>query len=904
MVTTPHHRQLVSTKFLAPRLGATFSARPRLLARLQEGLTRPLTVVCAGAGYGKTTAVCAWREAALAQGEAIGWLSLEETDNDPSRFWTYFLATLAAVAPEAAGISAELQGAFELQDAEALLTAFINEFNTARRDVCLVCDDFHVITNPAIHRQLGFLIDHLPAALHLYLTTRTPPPLPLARLRARDQLVELGPADLRMTLEETGDFLAGRLSVPVPPAQVEALAERTEGWTAALLLVALHLRERIADPAAVAAVGGGTRELRDFFVQEIFNTLPEDVRQFLLRTSVLHLLEPEACNALAEREDSRRVLCWLEEINLFTQSLDAGRIWFRYHHLFRDFLQQRLREEDPALLEDAHRRAFRWHEETGDLAEALAHAREAGLWEEGCRLLDREADDLLMSGEVPLLRAWCDSAPPEVLHAHPALYLTLGLVNLFSYRFTVEMERYLPGLLPIEQAITGAMECDPAAGRELLGLLETIRAAEARIHQQIPRSLELMEQARAHLPARRPLWRCANALNLAAAYRLRGELHASIEVYREQIPECRATGNLRGEVTARSELGEILLFDGALRESERVYQEALRITTDASGRLLPMASDALYGLGLAAYERGELDCAEELLREGLALATRWQGEAGQVAFDLMLAHVARARGQADEAAGWVAQAEGIISSLNAAVINALFAPSRMRLALQTGKIAAARQWADAEGLRSDAPIEPRRTEEMVLLVRLLLAEGRVEESLGLLERLAPHTRQPGWRLFELERLFLLACAHRERAETDAAVTAFARLLASAEPEGYYRLILDEGRPAQELLAMVANARDRLPDGVHISPAYLCRLRAGFGEAPVSEPAPEPAPDALTARELEILRLIAAGRTNQQIADALCVALSTVKTHINNLFTKLDAANRTHALAEARRRGLL
>lgn len=899
-MVTPHQRQLVSTKFLAPRLGVTFSARPRLLARLREGLTRPLTVVCAGAGYGKTTAVCAWREAALAQDEAIGWLSLEETDNDPSRFWTYFLAAIAAVAPEAAGISAELQGAFELQDAEALLTAFINEFNTARRDVCLVCDDFHVITNPAIHRQLEFLLDHLPAALHLYLTSRTPPPLPLARLRARDQLVELGATDLRMTLEETADFLAGRLSVPVPSAHVEALAERTEGWTAALLLVALHLRERIADPVAVAAVGGGTRELRDYFVQEIFNTLPEDVRQFLLRTSVLHLLEPAACNALAEREDSRRVLCWLEEINLFTQSLDAGRTWFRYHHLFRDFLQQRLREEDPALLEDAHRRAFRWHTEAGDLAEALAHAREAALWEEGCRLLDREADDLLMSGEVPLLRKWCDSAPSDVLHAHPALYLTLGLVNLFSYRFTVEMERYLPGLLPIEQAIAGEMERDPQTGNELLGLLQTIRAAEARIHQDIPRSLELMEQARAHLPARRPLWRCANALNLAAAYRLRGELHASMEVYREQIPECRATGNLRGEVTARSELGEILLFDGALRESEHVYRETLRITTDASGRLLPMASDALYGLGVAAYERGELDRADELLREGLALATRWQGEAGQIAFDLMLAHLARARGGTDAAEQWMAQAEAIIASLNAAVIHVLFAPSRMRLALQTGIIATARQWADSSGLRLDAPIEQQHTEEMVLLARLLLAESRGEEALDLLERLAAHTRQPGWRLFELERLFLLACAHRKRGATDAAVAAFARLLASAEPEGYYRLIIDEGRPAQELLALVMEIRDPLPDGARVSPAYLCRLRAGFGEAP----APAATPESLTAREVEILNLIAAGRTNQQIADTLCVALSTVKTHINNLFTKLDAANRTHALAEARRRELI
>lgn len=900
----PHQRQLVSTKFLAPRLGASFSARPRLLARLQEGLGRPLTVVCAGAGYGKTTAVCAWREAARARGEAVGWLSLDEADNDPARFWTYFLAAIAAVAPEAAGISAELQGAFELPDVEALLTAFINEFNDAQRDVCLVCDDFHVVTNPAVHQQLEFLLDHLPPSLHLYLNSRTPPPLPLARLRARDQLIELGTADLRMTREETADFLAGRLSVPVPEEHVEALAARTEGWTAALLLVSLHLRERVMDPAAVAAIGGGTRELRDYFVQEIFATLPADVRQFLLRTSVLHPLEHEACNALAGREDSQRVLCWLEEINLFTQSLDAGRTWFRYHHLFRDFLQQQLRQEDPVLLVAAHRRAFRWYEAAGHLPEALAHAREAGLWEEGCCLLDREGDELMMSGEVPLLRGWCDSTPREVLYAHPALYLSLGLANLFSYRFTVEMERYLPGLRPVEEAAEAEAAGDPEAGMELLGLLETIRAAEARIHNDITRSLELMERARAHLPARRPLWRCANALNLAAAHRLRGQLQATMEIYREQIPECRATGNLRGEVTTRSELGEMLLFDGALREAEHVYRETLRITTDGSDRPLPMASDAFWGLGAVSYERGELDRARELLQEGLALATRWQGEAGQIAFHLMLARLARARGQSDEAARRLAQAESIISSINATVIHTLFAPARARLALQAGETAFARQWADAHGLLPDAPIAQQDTEEVVLLARLLLAEGRPAVSLDLLERLSSHTQQPGWRLFELERLFLLARARRELGEYDDARAAFACLLARAEPEGYYRLILDEGQPARELLALIAEAQDRLPDGISISPAYLCRLRAGFGEAPAPEPVFEAGSEILTAREMEILRHIAAGRTNQQIADFLCISLSTVKTHINNLFTKLDAANRTHALAEARRRELI
>ena len=899
MVTAPHQRQLVSTKFLAPRLGVSFSARPRLLARLQEGLTRPLTVVCAGAGYGKTTAVCAWREAARARGVAVGWLSLDEADNDPARFWTYFLAAIAAVAPAAAGINAELQGVFELPDAEALLTAFINEFNDARQDVCLVCDDFHVITNPSIHRQLEFLLDHLPASLHLYLTSRTPPGLPLARLRARDQLVELGAADLRMTLEETADFLAGRLSVPVPPAHVQALAERTEGWTAALLLVSLHLRERVADPAAVAAIGGGTRELRDYFVQEIFTTLPADVQQFLLRTSVLHPLEHEACNALADREDSQRVLCRLEEINLFTQSLDAGRTWFRYHHLFRDFLQQRLRQEDPALLQDAHRRAFHWYAGTGDFAAALAHARAAELWEEGCSLLDREGDELLMHGEVPLLRGWCKSAPREVLHAHPALYLTLGLANLFSNRFTVEMERYLPGLIPIEQAIARETERDQQAAEELLGLLETIRAVEMRIRTDFPRSFTLMEQAREHLPAHRALWRCANALNLAVTHRLRGELQTTMEIFRAQAAACRAAGNLRGEVTARSELGEMLLFDGALREAEHVYRETLRITTDDSGRKLPMASDALFGLGVVAYERGELERAGTLLHEGLALAGRWQGEAGQLAFHLMLSRLARAQGQRDEAERWFGQAESIIASLNVAVILAMFARCRVRLALQAGDVAPARQWADAGGYQADLPIAQERTEEMVLLARLLLAEGRPAEARDLLHRLAAHTDQPGWRLCELERLFLQARAQLALGACGDAVASFARLLARAEPEGYIRLILDEGQPAQELLAMLAAAHDRLPDGPHISRDYLCRLRRDAGE----EPAPA-APEALTAREAEILRLIAAGRTNQQIADTLCVALSTVKTHINNLFTKLDAANRTHALAEARRRGMV
>lgn len=899
----PERDVLLATKTRVPRPRPGWVSRPRLTARLDAVTGRELVLVCGPAGFGKSSLLADW----VRHRPGVAWLSLDAGDNDPVRFWRHVAAALDGARPGLAErVGALLGGAGTL---DAAVGALVNELAEVACEVVLVVDDYHLVESPEVHRSLEFLLDHQPGALRLVLAGRTDPPLPLARMRARGQLAELRAADLRFTPAEAAELLRAAAGTELPDAVVSALGERTEGWAAGLQLAALSLRGRdgVDDVAAfVEEFSGSHRYVLDYLAEEVLDRQPDELRTFLLETSVLERLCGPLCDEVTGRTGSQRLLEAIEAANLFVIPLDGTRRWWRYHHLFADLLRARLMQTDPARPPELHRAAAGWYERQALPDDAIRHALAGGAADHAARMVEAHLEDqILRRSERATMTRWIAAVPPEAVHRRPRLALGQAVVALLRCRID-EVEP----LLAVAEAAFDPAHDEPydATVPRTASMLANVPATLAMCRADLARLRGDPENARtfalaalAHVTDEDELLGAVGRYHLAIAHRLAGRLDAAERGLVDAAAERSMSGERHMLLRATFDLGAVQQAQGRLDAAQRTYRRGLHLAERAGPASAGMA---LVGLAEVSYARDDLDAAREHATAGIDRCRRLAHAAPLVSGLLTLARVrwaegdrAGARTAVDEAAAVMPAVPGLRTPVPAL---------RASLALAGGDPTEA-----AELVRDlspdDEPTYPAEPEYLVL-VRLLLADAKPGAALALLDRWHAFAAAQGRTGSIVPLRVLAALAHTAAGDGRAAAGALAEALALAAPEDHLRVFLDEGEAlAAPLRAlMVGRSLEAVPRG------YLTRLAAGFARAgtpilPAARAGAVAVPglvEPLSARELQVLELVAAGHPNRAIAERLVITLDTVKRHVSHLFGKLGVANRTEAVARARALELL
>ena len=907
---------LLATKLYLPRPQPSFVPRPRLVGQLHQGLAGPLTLVCAPAGFGKTALLGDW---ARGSPRPVAWLSLDPGDNDPARFWRHVIAALEEVRPGVGERVAGLLGPPAPPTFEGLVTALINDLAGQPDQVLLVLDDYHLVEAQPVHGSLGFLLEHLPSQMHLVVASRADPPLGLARLRASGQLAELRAADLRFTAEEAAALLREAVRSDLPDAAVGVLTARTEGWAAGLQLAGLSLRGQADVAGFVAAFGGSHRYVLDYLTEEVLDRQPEQLRTFLLETSVLERLSAELCDAATGRGDGQQLLEGIERANLFLVPLDEVRGWWRYHQLFADLLRVRLWQERPERVPQLHRNAAAWCEEHGLADDAVRHALTAGDTAWSARLVERHIDRLLLRSEGATLQRWLAVLPPELVGSRPRLLLTRALLALVSGR----VEAVEGPLDAAERALAGAAGAadepyEPSVGRAtslVANVPATIavgRAFLAELRGDADRAITFAHQALAKLDEDEWMLEAYTRLHLAVAEWLRGRLPEAERALASSLTGWRAAGERFLPALSCHYLGQVQRAQGRLGAALGTYQQALEVAATPDRPALPGAGIAYVGLAEVAYQRGELDTAVRHVTDGIGLC-RQLGYRQPLATGLAsLAWIRQAGGDPAGALEAIGEADRVAPGPGVASLLNPVSAQRARLLLAQGDVAGALQWTKECGLGAGQAVSYPREREYLMLARVLVAQGRPDQALEVLERLHAAAAAQGRSGSVIEIQAVAALARWEGGDQAGALAALAEALALAWPEGYVRVFVDEGAPMAVLLGGLVAAQRAGGTGVGIPLSYLRRLLQAFEQdavpvGPTGRRGTVVMPglvEPLSDRELEVLRLVAAGRPNREIAEELMVVLDTVKKHVGRVLDKLGAANRTQAVARARELGLL
>lgn len=901
---------LLQTKLHIPPPRPELVARQRLTGRLVDGLQGKLTLISAPAGFGKTTLVSSWIQE---DDRLVAWLSLDEEDSEPTRFIAYLSAAVQTINPQLGANFSELLQAPQPPPLKSLLTILLNELVAQPVPFVLVLDDYHVLDAPAIHEGVAFLLDHLPPQMHLLITTREDPPLPLSRLRVRGQMTELRAADLRFTAAEAAAFLNQMMGLNLSEHEIEALEQRTEGWIAGLQLAALSIRQQADTAAFIEAFTGSHRFVLDYLVEEVLHSQPEETRRFLLETSILNRLNGSLCDALTDRDDGAEMLEALERGNLFVVPLDDERRWYRYHHLFADVLRTHLRKEPPDTIADLHQRASQWYEQHHWPAAAIRHALAAPDFERAAALIEMTWPALFNGFRPATWLGWVRALPDELVRIRPVLHVGCAWCLLDESA----LEGAEASLSAAEQLLDDSQLDITTAERvvvnqdvfqSLPASIASARAYLAQAQGDVVLTIKQAQRAIELFPEDEHYQQGLAKLFLGLAYWVSGNLGAAFPAIEQSVAHMQRVGNIYFQIVGTAILADLNVVQGQLHEAARRYKQSLALAQSPNGLLLQETADAYVGLSALHREWNELDTAADYLHKGQQkLAEQLILPGSQSRWCAALAQLKAAEGELDEALVLLLEAEQFYKRDPIPQVRSATA-QRVRIWVKQGRLAEALDWVHMQEVSAVDELSYLREYEHITLARILVAqyehEGDMQAlqgAMGLLERLLQAAEAGGRTGSVIEILVIQALVWQLQNHMAEAVATVKRALALAEPEGYIRLFVDEGEPLRSLFAAV------LTEGA--DPVYVTRLMGAIGqmdkadETAVSDPNQlllEP----LSNRELEVLGLLADGLSNQAIADELVIALSTVKKHVNNIFGKLNAASRTQAVSRARALNIL
>lgn len=899
---------LLATKFYCPPVRESLVSRPRLVDGLNAGVRRPLVLISAPAGYGKTTLLSEWR-ASKGQGYPLAWLTLDAEDNDPICFLTYFISALKQLYT---GLGEAVIPALQSPrppSGETVLASILNELCELDQHFALVLDDYHNIEEATVHKAITFLLDHLPPSMHLVLLTRTEPLLPLSRLRGRNQLYEIGADELRFTAEEAEIFLNQVMSLGLSAGNLKILEQSTEGWIAGLQLIALSMQGRGDVNQFIASFKGSYHYIADYLVEEVLNRQSDEVREFLLKTSILDRMNGSLCDVLTGAANGQEILEMLEHNNLFIVPLDDEQIWFRYHHLFAELLQNRLWREYPGRVLGLYSLAADWCNQHGFISEAIEYSITSGDLEHAAQLIDLNASPLQKRGELGTLARWLGGLPEEMIRARPRLCISYAWALAYSSGSPDTVDKYLKYA---EQAIEG--EIQSMEIQDLRGQVACIRANVAVFMGNNLLALQLCEEAQKLLAESNAGLRSYTALMAADASWMMGDGDKALFALGEAIHYSRSICDLLTALISMNYLARILIAHGRLRQAHTVYQDAFQLATDLGGQNWPAIGVIYIGLGMLVWELNDAVAAKDYLTRGIELASLANDVDSLLFGYTTLARIHQAEGEADLARQMLEQAQRVSRETKLPRDRYRVAARQAELTLAKGDIAGATDWTrdltnSVSGYFGDSPIpplSPLHISEQAMLARLLISQAKPDEAVKLLTNLLVPLEKAGRIRGMIEGLALQALALQAMGDIKQAVSTISRALTVAEPEGFIRLFIDEGKPMAQLL-------DRIQvEGTGLK-AYVSKLLTAFEpEEPRYEtrrPSLVSMPEhllvePLSTRELEVLHLIATGCSNSDIARELVIAIGTVKRHTANIFNKLDVRNRTEAVARARELDLL
>jgi LuxR family maltose regulon positive regulatory protein len=910
---------LVETKLLRPWPRRDVVARPRLADLLGRAAQSPVTLVAAPAGFGKTTLLAGWLSdggAGSGHERPVAWVSLDGRDRQATSFWTYLLLALDRAVPGSGAAALTLLQSGQAP-VEAVLAGVVNELSVHAGEVTVVLDDYHLADGVDIATGMAFLVDHLPPQLRLVISTRADPTLPLSRLRARGELVEIRAADLRFTVDEVTSYLNGLNGFALAEGDIAALEARTEGWVAALLLAALSLRDRDDPSAFVAGFAGDDRFVVDYLADEVLSRQPDDVRRFLLDTSVLDRLTGPLCEAVSPLPGGRSgkaVLEALDRANLFLIPLDDRRRWYRYHHLFGDVLHAHLLEERPADVAGLHRRAAAWFAEAGETQAAVHHALAAGDVGHAAELAELAIPTLRRERREEVIRRWADELPPDIVSDRPVLAIELVGGLMASNRFDGVDQRlsHVEELLERPAADLVVVDHDELA--RVPASVQMYRAALALIGGDPAATVMRAQRAISAAEGDHLVTGAAAALSGLASWTT-GDLEAAHASYATSLQALTRAGHIADVLGCSIAMADMELRLGRLRDAERTLEDALELaesTTPEGATVLRGTADMLVGLSRVAWHRNDLAAVAEHLRRSDEL-----GEAAALAqnpyrWRVGMARLRAAEGDLATALELLDEAERVYVGDYSPNVQPVHA-TRARVLAAQGAVAEARAWARQHRVAVDDDLTYLREYEHITLVRVLMAEHaaagspqRLRDAAALVDRLLAAATDGGRVGTVIELEILRSVIHDAAGERDPALRALSRADALAAADGWVRVFVDAGPAVTGMLRELARRR---PGSDYAE--ELLTVVTGTGSA-ATGPADEAAAparraelvDPLSDRELEVLRLLRSDLDGPAIARELVVSLNTVRTHTKHIYTKLGVNNRRAAISRAHQLGLL
>jgi LuxR family maltose regulon positive regulatory protein len=903
---------ILLTKLFVPAVRPELVSRPHLIEQLNHGLDRKLTLISAPAGFGKTTLATEWL---LSQGDDasspffVGWISLDDGDNDGVRFLTYLITALNRIP----GLESEIgSGALAMLQApqppppETILIALINEITLLSEKIVLVLDDYHLIDSHPVHDSLNYLIENLPSQLHLVITTREDPPIQISRLRARGQLTELRAIDLRFTLSETAEFLNQVMGLNLSAEDIAALANRTEGWIAGLQMAAISMQDSQDVAGFIESFTGSHRYVLDYLIEEVLEQQTEEIQNFLLQTAILERLTGSLCDAVrfgypktvTGQENSREILEMLEHANLFIIPLDNDRFWYRYHHLFADLLQQRIKQTKSDQLPELHRRASNWYAQQGFRTEAIDHALHCADYERAIELINADEDGNYEGVSLLTLQRWFMAIPDKFIATNPQILLLKAWTQFNSG----QIDDAEQNLLNVAQLLENADHPANSEWAMLSGRVLAIRSFIASLRGDSARCAQFARQALDILPEKEQSWRSVVTLSLGDAYAVQGQMAAAQQIRAEALQLGQSAGDPFILLITNLNLAETLWQQGQIKAVVEICEHQMQFATEHDLTETPIMGWLLGLWGIALAEMNQIEPALDLTRKGAELAER-----GQDMFYINHSYLYRVR--VLFSVGDLAGAEAILQELRQFGQNSMLplwsisqaAAWQVRIWLEQDKINLVSQWEAANKFTLDDDISYTHEPEHVALARIWLSQGKLDEAVELFERLRSTAEIGGRSLRVVELFLLLALAAHAKDDTPQALTLLEQALILGEPNGLIQTFVNEG-PALASLLYAALQKD-------IEPAYVQRILAAF---PVETPqlsgteSPQESGwlEPLTDRELEILQYVAEGLTNPDIGNRLYLSTNTVKTHLRNIFGKLDVSTRTQAVAKGRILGIL
>ncbi len=899
---------LLKTKLTVPRVLQAAVLRSRLFERLDKSTTSLLTLVCAPAGFGKTLLLSTWCAILTQEVPSAAWVSLDESDNDSARFWLYVVAALQTLRPELGTELLILLQQPQTPPIRSVLTTLVNILTNTPQNIVLVLDDYHVISEQAIHDDLAFLLEHLPPHVHLVIASRVEPPFSLATLRVQGQLLEIRADDLRFTDTEVVQFFHDSMQLALSAEVIARLEARTEGWAVGLQLAALSLKNEDNEAEALAIFDGTHRFVLDYLTEVVFAQQPQEVQDFLLYTAILDRLNASLCNALTAFDDGQSMLAKLEQANLFIVPLDQKRVWYRYHHLFAEFLYARLQRDRQEMIAPLHWRASQWYEAQGYESEAVEHALAAAQQDKHgyiivADLIARVAEKVWMRGEVQSLVKWLDALPLDLLRSYPRLCLYRAW-TIYSTKRSKEIELWLDYVEEALQAGASKSILQGSSVNEMRGEVCALRAYILYSHNEdTQRTIELCEQARLLLPTYSS-WLGIALYILGSVYAYCCNYDKAIETLSEGITVSKATHAISSAIQCYTSLSYMYFECGQLSRVSVICQQALEFIGTSPIAQSLMAGAMHHCLSELYYEWNKLEEAEYYAAECIACGNRSGNEylilAGEI--DLVKIHIAQEKYEL--ASTYVEEKFFLFKHVPYKQPRKTYETLRVQLWLAQGDRESAIRWINDYQLEVEDEQDTLYITERLNVAQVYLLQERFPEVHSLLVQALQASRRNKYVAFTIEVLCLQALLFQAQHDIPRALATLMEALTLGEPEAFVRTIINYGKPMGILLTQVLNGqrRDAVAQPV-VSQSYITQLLLALNFS-TPETVPSGPSQALSNREAEVLHLIAAGFSDKEIAERLVISGGTVKTHIKRIFSKLNAKSRTQAVAYAREMHML